>query len=39
MSRHQSGGIKSLRESISVFAAEAQQIEHEHDDEHEHDLP
>jgi hypothetical protein len=28
-----------LRESDCLFAAEAQHIEHEHDDEHEHDSP
>jgi hypothetical protein len=29
-----SGGIKSLRGDRILFAAEARQIEHEHDDEH-----
>jgi hypothetical protein len=29
----------SMRESDFLFAAEAKPIEHEHDDEHEHDSP
>jgi hypothetical protein len=28
-----------MRESDSILAAKAQQLEHEHDDEHEHDFP